>query len=200
MMSKPVSMPSPSPSRREATHERILEAAARGVRRHGYAGVGVADVMKQAGLTHGGFYAHFESRDAMLAEAVDRAGRDTSAGLTKRIAARRSEGVSALRALVEFYLSEAHLAGTEFGCVVAALASEMPRQSAAVQAVSAARVRGLVALVRRALPADAAKDQAMAIAGTMVGSLQLARALGPNAEGRTMLNAARQALLAQHDC
>ena len=192
-------MPSPSPSRREATHERILEVAARDVRRSGYAGIGVADVMKQAGLTHGGFYAHFESRDAMLAEAVERAGRDTSASLAKRIAARQAEGVGALRALVEIYLSEAHLAGTEFGCVVAALASKMPRQSAAVQAASAARVRGLVTLVRRALPAGAPKEQAMAVAGAMVGSLQLARALGPNAEGRAMLTAARQALLAQHD-
>ena len=56
------------PTRREATHERIVDAAARVLRRDGYAGVGVADVMKQAGLTHGGFYAHFGSRDALLVE------------------------------------------------------------------------------------------------------------------------------------
>ena len=58
-------MPS-QPSRREITHERIVEVAARALRRNGYAGVGVADVMQQAGLTHGGFYAHFSSRDALL--------------------------------------------------------------------------------------------------------------------------------------
>ena len=66
-------------SRKEETHERIVDAAARAIHRHGYAGVGVADVMKQAGLTHGGFYAHFESRDALLAEAIERAGRDSAA-------------------------------------------------------------------------------------------------------------------------
>ena len=61
-------------SRKEATHERIVDVAARAIRRSGYAGTGVADLMKEAGLTHGGFYAHFESRDALLAEAADRAG------------------------------------------------------------------------------------------------------------------------------
>ncbi len=59
---------------KEATHERIVEAAARAIRRSGYNGTGVADIMKDAGLTHGGFYAHFASREAMLAEAADRAG------------------------------------------------------------------------------------------------------------------------------
>src|SRR5258708_18489219 len=66
-------------SRKEETHERILNAAARAIRRHGYAGVGVADVMKEAGLTHGGFYAHFDSRDTLLVEALERAGRESLA-------------------------------------------------------------------------------------------------------------------------
>lgn len=70
-------------SRKEISHERIVEAAARAIRREGYAGVGVADVMKEAGLTHGGFYAHFPSRDAMLAAAMDRAGRDGAAAWRK---------------------------------------------------------------------------------------------------------------------
>src|SRR3954471_19823302 len=61
-------------SKKEETRERILRAAARAIRKHGYEGVGVADVMKEAGLTHGGFYAHFESRDALLAAAVEQAG------------------------------------------------------------------------------------------------------------------------------
>ncbi len=61
-------------SRKELSHERIVDAAARAIRREGYAGVGVADVMKEAGLTHGGFYAHFPSRDAMLVAAMERAG------------------------------------------------------------------------------------------------------------------------------
>src|SRR5215213_8619393 len=61
----------PAASRKEATHERIVETAARAIRRSGYDGAGVAEIMKEAGLTHGGFYAHFESREGMLAEAAD---------------------------------------------------------------------------------------------------------------------------------
>jgi len=190
---------SSQPTRREATHDRIVEVAARTLRRNGYAGVGVADVMKQAGLTHGGFYAHFESRDALLAEAIARAGRDSAAAIGQRIEASRARGESALRALVDSYLSDAHLSGTESGCVVAALSSEMPRQSPALLAPAAERVRKLIALVQRALPEGGSKEQAMVVVSTMVGSLQLARALGANAQGKAVLAAARSALLAQYD-
>jgi len=190
---------SSQPTRREATHDRIVEVAARTLRRNGYAGVGVADVMKQAGLTHGGFYAHFESRDALLAEAIARAGRDSSAAIGQRIEASRARGESALRALVDSYLSDAHLSGTESGCVVAALSSEMPRQSPALLAPAVERVRKLIALVQRALPDGGSKEQAMVVASTMVGSLQLARTLGANAHGKAVLAAARSALLAQYD-
>lgn len=187
------------PSRRETTHERIVEVAARALRRNGYGGVGVADVMQQAGLTHGGFYAHFASRDAMLAEAVERAGRDSAAVMTRRIDASRVRGESALRALVDGYLSERHLRGVEGGCVVAALSSEMPRQSPTLLEPSTDRVRGLIEMVQRALPEGGTPEQAMVIAGTMVGTLQLARTLGPNAQGKAMLAAARSALLSQYD-
>lgn len=187
------------PTRGEATRDRIVDVAARALRRNGYAGVGVADVMKAAGLTHGGFYAHFESRDALIAEAIERAGRDTGAAMKRRIDTSRARGESPLRALVESYLSEAHLKDAESGCVVAALGSEMPRQSPMLLAPSAERVRRLIGLVQQALPEGAPTDQAMAIAGTLVGSLQLARTLGVNAHGRAMLAAARHALLAQHD-
>lgn len=187
------------PTRREATHDRIVEVAARTLRRNGYAGVGVADVMKQAGLTHGGFYAHFESRDALLAEAIARAGRDSAATMGQRVAASRSRGESALRAVVEGYLSDTHLSSTETGCVVAALSSEMPRQAPTLLAPSVERVRKLIALVQRALPDGGTKEQAMVIASTLVGTLQLARTLGVNAQGKAMLAAARHALLAQYD-
>jgi len=190
---------SSQPTRREATHERIVEVAARTLRRNGYTGVGVADVMKQAGLTHGGFYAHFESRDALLVEAIARAGRDSAAAIGQRIEASRARGESALRALVDSYLSDAHLSGTESGCVVAALSSEMPRQSPALLAPAIERVRKLIALVQRALPEGGSKEQAMVVASTMVGSLQLARTLGANAQGKAVLAAARSALLAQYD-
>src|SRR4051812_31456032 len=130
-------------SHKHETHDRIVEAAARAIRRHGYAGVGVADVMKEAGLTHGGFYAHFDSRDAMLVEALERAGSDSACHLNGAIGARIAEGASPFRALVETYLADAQLAAIETGCPVAALGSDIPRQSPAVREASARRVRQL---------------------------------------------------------
>src|SRR5580765_2539111 len=100
-------------SRKEDTHERIVDIAARAIRRHGYGGVGVADVMKEAGLTHGGFYAHFESRDALRVEALERAGRQSSEAVTRAAELRARDGVSAFRSLVETYLADAHLASLE---------------------------------------------------------------------------------------
>jgi AcrR family transcriptional regulator len=188
-----------SPSRKDLSHERIVAVAARAIRRGGFQGVGVADIMKEAGLTHGGFYAHFRNRDALLAEALERAGRDSAARLRDGAARREARGRSPLRALAEAYLSERHLAEIETGCTVAALASEMPRQRADVREAAAQRVRGLLASVRHALPEDVTVQTAAAVASQMVGALQLARALGDNTEGRALLKATREGLLSQHD-
>jgi AcrR family transcriptional regulator len=185
-------------SRKEETHERILDVAARAIRRRGYAGVGVADVMKAAGLTHGGFYAHFDSRDALLVEAFETASRESGETLARALERRTSKGVSPFRALVESYLAEEHLISVETGCPVAALASDMPRQSSALQEASSAGVRRLVARVQSTLP-HASRATASVVAGTLVGTLQLARAMGVNAEGRAILSAARKALLQQYD-
>ncbi len=185
------------PSRREITHDRIVETAARAIRRAGYQGVGVADIMKEAGLTHGGFYAHFPSRNALLVEAIERAGQDGSRHIARHMAERQAAGASEFRALVETYLSDAHLSNAEHGCPVAALCSEMPRQAPEVREASAQRVQGMVKLVKKAL--SCGNDAAMVIASTMVGALQLARALGDNPQGRALLKANRQILLSQHD-
>lgn len=185
-------------SRKHETHERIVDVAARAIRRNGYAGVAVADVMKQAGLTHGGFYAHFDSRDALLVEALERAGRESGEAVTRAVERRAAKGVSAFRAFVEAYLDDQHLASLDTGCPVAALACDMPRQSAAVRDASAARVKRLVTGVRSTLP-QVSPATASVVAGTLVGTLQLARALGPNAEGRAVLSAGRKALIDQYD-
>lgn len=182
-------------SKREQSHHRIVEAASRAVRRHGYAGVGVAEVMKEAGLTHGGFYAHFESRDALLAEAIEHAGAISSAMLDEQIAERTRETGNALQALIERYLADEHLAHPEHGCVVAALAGEMPRQEKMVRTASVQRVDRLVRRVASALPETADPALAGVIAGALVGNLQLARIHGDNPEGRAVLAAARQALV-----
>ena len=185
-------------SRKEDTHEHILDVAARAIRREGYAGVRVADVMKEAGLTHGGFYAHFPSRDALLVEALARAGRDSAVAVARAAEAKREKGISAFRSLVETYLADRHLGSRESGCPVAALGCEMPRQSKAVREASAERVERLIAAVRETLPAGA-RAAALVVTGTLVGTLQLARALGDNAEGRALLAATRKSLVQQYD-
>lgn len=191
------SMSRPPNSRKEDTHERIVGAAARAIRRQGYGGVGVADVMKEAGLTHGGFYAHFDSRDALLVEALERAGRESFEALTRAAQRNATKGLSAFASLVESYLADRHLASLETGCPVAALGCDMPRQSPPVREASALRVQRLIATVRTTLP-DAPATTASVVASTLVGSLQLARALGNNAEGRELLAAARRALMQQY--
>jgi TetR/AcrR family transcriptional regulator, transcriptional repressor for nem operon len=188
-----------APSRKQVTHDRIVDTAARALRGTGFHGVGVADVMKKAGLTHGGFYAHFASRDALLAEALEHAGADSRARLQKAMAAGEAKGQSRLRALVENYLSDRHLGSPESGCPVAALASEMPRQADAVRDAAAERVRSLIALVESVLPAEQAAGTAALVASQLVGSLQLARMLGDNAQGRRHLAAARRFLLEQFE-
>lgn len=185
-------------SRKEETHDRIVEAAARIIRKHGYDGVGVADVMKAAGLTHGGFYAHFESRDALLVEALERAGRESVDAVIRAVEKHGAKGKSPFRAMVETYLANEHLSSLDIGCPVAALGCDMPRQSEAVRTASASRVRHLVAGVREVLP-DASSAAAGAVAGSLVGALQMARALGDNAEGRALLAATRKALIQQYD-
>lgn len=188
-----------TPSRKQQTHDRILDTAARVLRDTGFYGVGVADIMKKAGLTHGGFYAHFPSREALLAEALERAGADSRMRLQKSIAAAEAKGVSRFQALVDSYLSDRHLKAPDSGCPVAALASEMPRQSDLVREAAAHRVQSLVANVQDCLPPGHDADTAAVVASQLAGALQLARTLGDNTRGRKHLAAARRFLLEQFD-
>jgi AcrR family transcriptional regulator len=163
---------------KDATHERIVEAAARAIRRSGYGGTGVADIMKDAGLTHGGFYAHFPSREAMLAEAMDRAGAESVAASARIAAAAPPE--QALQELVRAYLSKAHVDGVETGCAVAALGSEMPRQAPEVRRAATRRIKEMIDLVARQSPdwgKPGAHERALVTVATMVGALLLARAV-----------------------
>jgi AcrR family transcriptional regulator len=167
-----------APSRKEATHNRIVGAAARAIRRSGYGGTGVANIMKEVGLTHGGFYAHFASREAMLAEAADQAGAESVATLTRVAAAAPPQ--EALRSLIEAYLSKEHVADAETGCPVAALGSEMPRQAAKVRRAATRRIKEMIDVVARHSPDQGepgAYEHALVTVATMVGALVLARAV-----------------------
>lgn len=171
-------MPRTPANRKEATHERIVEAAARAIRRSGYDGTGVADIMKAAGLTHGGFYAHFASRDAMLAEAADRAGAEAVATSTHIASAAPPR--QGLQSLLRAYLSKEHLEGSDAGCPVAALGSETPRQAPEVRRAATRHIKEMIDLVARQSPdwgRPGAHERALVTVATMVGALLVARAV-----------------------
>lgn len=188
------SIPSRSTTK-EASHERIVSAAARAIRRSGYNGTGVADIMKEAGLTHGAFYAHFASREAMLAEAADRAGAEANAVAANVVASTPPE--QALQALLQAYLSKQHLEGIETGCPISALGSEMPRQSPEVRLAATRRIKEMIDLVARQFPdwgQPAAHQRALVTVSTMVGTLMLARAVNDPALSEALCNAALKSL------
>lgn len=134
--------------------------------------------MKEAGLTHGGFYAHFDSRDALLAEAADRAGAEAVA-LAAKVAASAPPG-QALQAMLQAYLSPQHIASIETGCPVAALCSEMPRQAPEVRRAATIHIKEMVDLFARQMPEwgqSQAHERAMALVCSMIGAAVLTRAV-----------------------
>jgi AcrR family transcriptional regulator len=151
--------------------------------------------MKEAGLTHGGFYAHFSSRDAMLAEAADHAGEDTIAVIKQILT--EVPGDQALQTLMHVYLSNEHMANFETGCSLAALGSEMPRQAPEVRNASTCRVKEMLALIENRLSVGQpdAYDKALVMFSTMVGTLLLARAV----DDPELSAAFRKAALKQYD-
>lgn len=183
-----------TPTKKELSHARIVDVASRAIRRAGYRGMGVADIMKEAGLTHGGFYAHFDSRDALLVEAMRRAGEENIASLSQAIERRHAKCGSRFCALIETYLHDAHQERSEDGCVIAALLSEMTRQEEAVRDEARQRITAMVALVGSTLPDGGDEDEAGVVTATMLGALQMARAIGGKA-GRNILAQTRQALI-----
>ena len=192
--------PNAKAAAKQASHERIVAVAARAIRKTGYDGTGVADIMKQAGLTHGAFYAHFASRDAMLAEAADRAGAESVAAAADVVA--QAPPAQALAALLRAYLSKSHVAHPERGCPVAALGSEMPRQAPEVRRAATRRIKEMVDLVARQSPdwgQPGAHEQALVTVATMVGALMLARAVDEPGLSDALCQAALDHLVPQQN-
>jgi TetR/AcrR family transcriptional repressor of nem operon len=163
---------------KEASHERILDVAARAIRRSGYAGTGVADIMKEAGLTHGAFYSHFASREAMLAEAAGVACAESAANAVELAAGTPPD--KALDAMLAAYLSKEHVEQLEVGCPLAALGSETSRQAPEVRRVVTRHIKAMVDLLARQSPdwgQPGAHERALATLSTLVGAVALARAV-----------------------
>jgi TetR/AcrR family transcriptional regulator, transcriptional repressor for nem operon len=182
---------------KEASHERIVSVAARAIRRSGYDGTGVADIMKEAGLTHGAFYAHFESREAMLAEAASRACAETAALAAG--AARRLPPDQVVPTIVRSYLSREHMQQVESGCPLAALGSETPRQGPEVRRATTLYIKETVDLFARQSPdwgQPGAHERALVTLAAMVGTLLLARAVDEPALSDSLREAAIKYLAA----
>lgn len=184
-----------APTHKERTRARILDEAAKAMREHGHEGIGVAKLMQRAGLTHGGFYAHFKDRDDLVAEAVGRMFEDSRA----MVARYRREGDprASLTGLIDYYLSPKHSAALSSGCPVAALNSEAPRLPPAARARFEAGVRcfrSAVAEFVGQLGLPAGPELAFSVVAEMVGALTLSRAMADKAEADIVLKHSRDQL------
>jgi TetR/AcrR family transcriptional regulator, transcriptional repressor for nem operon len=157
--------------RTAATRERILTVAAELFRGHGIDAVGVDAIMRAAGLTHGGFYAHFASKEALVAEVLA-SSLAHSAGRWEWLSQTR-EPAEALRRIVHSYLDAAHVAAREQGCVLASLGPEMARREQMRPAITAS-IRRMLEAIRRTLPGRRRVRAVEALSG-MVGAVVLAR-------------------------
>jgi TetR/AcrR family transcriptional repressor of nem operon len=173
-----------------ASHERIVTAASRRIRRDGIDNVSVSELMNEAGLTHGGFYRHFDSRDELVAEAIAAA----LAQGSRRVDAASERGQPAtLAAIVDGYLTPQHRDKPETGCAVAALPTDIARADARARAAYSRQVRSYIELLTELTPAGDA-DEAQLILAALVGALVLARAVDDRALSDEILSSVARAL------
>jgi TetR/AcrR family transcriptional repressor of nem operon len=178
------------------SHDRIVEVAARRIREAGTDGPGVAEIMSAAGMTHGGFYKHFGSREALIAEAAARACADGS----RRLAETTEQAADPLAALITTYLSAEHRDDAASGCAVAALGGDAARPGNAARGAYTEQIRRYIDRLQELLPTEGADDdrrgQAIAAVSTLVGGLIIARAVDDPSLADEILDATRDGLLA----
>lgn len=177
--------------------ERILDAAAQLFRERGFDGIGVADLMKGAGLTHGGFYGHFASKDDLMAQATERAlGRlQRHWGAVAQQA--RAQGEDPLATIETAYLATGHRDAPGSGCLLAALGSDVARQGPGVRAAVTAGVRSMVDGLAMLVPGRskaARRQRALADYASLVGAMVLARAVDDPQLSEEILDATAHAL------
>jgi len=176
-----------SRAEKERTHKRIVKIAAKKFREEGLAKVGIAELMKEAGLTVGGFYKHFNSRDDLVAEAVSSA----FGGWKRRVEAAKSDGAPvSYEKLIDEYLNEAHRDNPGTGCAFSALAPEIARSDKRTRALTSEQVRNDIQLIATLLPGRdkrTARSRAILIFSALVGAMSLARAVSNEALSREIL-------------
>jgi TetR/AcrR family transcriptional repressor of nem operon len=178
-----------------ANRERIIDAAGALFREKGFDGIGVADIMKAADLTHGGFYGHFASKDDLVAQACRQVMELAVANWQKTVARAPDDPFAAL---LTRYLSSRHRDDPGRGCVFAALGADAARSGPLVHDAFADGLEALIGIVAEALPGRskaARRRKAVSTVTAMIGALLVARAVGNCALSDEILAAARQELL-----
>jgi TetR/AcrR family transcriptional regulator, transcriptional repressor for nem operon len=184
------------PEHKIAIHEKIVKDASRRVRAEGLTGAAVSTVMKDAGLTHGGFYKHFGSKDDLLLESLSEAFEEIVSRLA--LAAEQSKPGTAWKAIVKTYLSPEHCDHAECGCPVAALAPELARTEPAMRTQIAGKLAEYKNRMVPFMPGRRAADRErafFAIFPTMIGAIALARVLPDPVMRAKVLTSAREFLL-----
>jgi TetR/AcrR family transcriptional regulator, transcriptional repressor for nem operon len=178
------------------THARIVKKASVRLREKGAHGIGVADLMKDAGLTHGGFYAHFDSREALVIEAFTHA-MDRSTERWRKLA-EETPPEKRLSMIVNTYLTPIHRDDAGHGCAIPALGGEIARESAKTRRVFAGRLEQMIDMLAEqmpGLPRKTARKQATAAIATMMGTLVMSRIAGSGDFSDEILGAGRDAVL-----
>jgi TetR/AcrR family transcriptional repressor of nem operon len=183
---------------KQATRARVLKAASRVIRQNGPDRVAVAGVMAEVGLTHGGFYAHFESKDDLLAQAIGQMFVDSSDNFSNLTADRPP--LEALKRYFDFYLSTDHRDRRDRGCPLPALAADLPRLPTASREIYGRGVAGLAdRLADRMAAAGCENPEVLArsVLSELVGAVALARAVSDRDQSEAILNASRESIRAR---
>ena len=177
-----------SKAEKARTHERIVDIASQRIREDGLEGPGVAEIMAAAGLTHGGFYKHFESRDELIGEALERA----VAAADRHVHKLTDDADDPLAAFADWYLSADHRDDPGAGCAVAGLGGEVGRGDERLRAAYRGQVERYLANVERFLgDGEGARERAIVAVSALVGALVMARAVDDEALSDEILGAVR---------
>ncbi len=184
------------PDHKERTRKQIIATAANLFRRDGVVATGVVTLMKGVGLTQGGFYAHFASKEALIREAATAAVLETSTALEK-IVTDAGKSTSGLKVLINAYLSETHLKHVERGCAIAAVGAELAREPTETREAVMLAADRIVSLIANHLPEDTLDPRGVAqsVFGLLSGTLQLARLTANPARASEILASGRYSAL-----
>ncbi|PAY06151.1 TetR family transcriptional regulator [Bradyrhizobium sp. UFLA03-84] len=185
-----------SKEHKQETHARIVKRAATRLREKGAHGIGVADLMKDAGLTHGGFYAHFDSREALVIEAFNYA-MDRATERWRKVTAEVAPE-KRLSTIVDGYLSATHRDDPGQGCAVPALGAEIARESLKTRKAFALKLDQMIDMITdqiQDVPRKTARKQAMGVLATMLGTIVMSRIAGNGEMSDEILSAGREAAL-----